>query len=239
MVLLVLVFGPIGILAALTSGSARPIFALAAPLVRSSLRVAGVRIRVRGREHVDPETAYLFAANHLSNADPPVLYTAIGRDVRVLAKAELFRIPVFGTLLRTAGMIPVHRRDRERSIEAVERGARALAAGTDFLVFVEGTRSPDGLLQPLKKGPFVMAIRAQAPVLPVVVRGTRAIQPKGSRLIRAGSVDVEFLPPVSTAGMDFDDRAILRDRVESRMRAALEPVATGSPAPARSPEELQ
>lgn len=220
-VLVVAVFAPIGILAALVIGSPRPIFLLAHPLVRSTLAVAGVRIREHGREWIDPDETYLFAANHVSNADPPVLFAALGRDVRVLAKAELFRIPIFGTLLRTAGMIPVHREDRTRAIEAVEAAAAALGGGTDFLVFVEGTRSRDGKLQSLKKGPFVMAIKAGTPVLPLVVRGTERIQPRGSRAIRPGVVDVQYLEPVPTAALSFEDRDDLRGRVEAAMREAL------------------
>lgn len=227
-VLLILIFGPPGILAAVVTGSPRPIFWLATPLVRSALAVAGVRIRVVGRERLAESQTYLFAANHLSNADPPVLYVAIARHIRVLAKAQLFRIPVFGTVLRRAGMVAVERENRERAIAAVEEAAQALRAGHDFLVFAEGTRSVDGRLQPLKKGPFVMAIKAGVPVAPVIVRGTRAVQPKGSSVIRPGTVEVEFLPPVSTAGLAFEDREQLRDRVAAVMMEALESPATAN-----------
>lgn len=236
--LAIVVAGPLGLLASWLSGSPRPLFALALPAIRTTLRLAGVRVRVRGRERLTPGVAYVFAANHTSNADPPVLFVAIGRDVRVLGKAALFSIPLFGRILRRAGMIPVHRDDRERAIGAVDDAAAALRAGHDFLVFPEGTRSPDGRLQTLKKGPFVMAIKGVAPIVPVAVRGTRSIQPKGGVRIRPGEVLVEFLEPIPTAGLGLEDRDRLRDRVASALGAALA-TEPGTPAPERTRGGLQ
>ena len=129
-------------------------------------------------------------ANHGCNVDPPLLLFAIGRDIRALGKASLFHLPVLGWVLRTAGFVPVHRGDRERSFAAVDEAAAALARGYDFLVFGEGTRSRDGSLLPFKKGPFVMAIKAAVPVVPVAVSGTEALQPKGSFRIRRGNAAV-------------------------------------------------
>lgn len=220
-VVAIVVAGPLGLLAAWISGSPRPLYALAFPSVRFVMRVAGVRLTVRGRDNLDPSTTYLFVANHVSNVDPPVLMVAIGRNIRALAKAEVFRLPVFGSVLRAADFPAVHRNDRERAMRAVDMAAAALREGHDFLVFAEGTRSPDGTVQAFKKGPFVMAIKAQVPVAPIVIRGTRAIQPKGSLRVRPGDVTAEFLPPVPTAGMEFDDRNALRRRVHEMMTAAL------------------
>lgn len=219
---LFVVCAPIGLLGSWLSGSARPIYALAFPAVRSALWVAGIRVQVEGRDNVAPGRTYLFVANHASNVDPPVLLVAIGRDIRVLAKEEVFRIPLFGALLRRVGMVPLRRDDRESSIRAIDAAAEALAAGHDFLAFAEGTRSVDGRLQPLKKGPFVMAIRAGAPVLPVAILGTHEIQPKGSPWIRPGRVRVRFLPPVPTAGLSFADREGLRTRVQETLRRTIE-----------------
>ena len=225
--LLIAVCGPVALLASWISGSSRPIFAVAFPAVRLALWVAGVSILVRGRERLDPEETYLFVANHVSNADPPVSFLAIGRHIRVLAKASLFGLPVFGSLLRAAEMIPVERDDRERAIQSVDLAAEALRAGCDFLIFAEGTRSADGRLQDLKKGPFVLAIKAGVPVVPMIVRGTREIQPKGSAAIRPGRAEVEFLAPVPTVGLTLEDRDDLRQRVARAMlRALAEPAGT-------------
>ncbi len=235
LLLLLLLLGPIGLAAAWLARSPRPLYALAFPAVRLLLWIAGVRFRVEGRERLDPERTYLFVANHASNVDPPILLLAIGRDIKVIAKASLFRLPLFGWLLRVAGMVPVHRDDRERAIGAVELAAASLASGNDFLVFAEGTRSRDGRLLPLKKGPFVMAIKAGVPVVPVVLSGTREMMPKGTRRLRPGEARVRFLPPVSTRGLTFADRDVLRARVEAEMRRALGEPAGPAPADCNAP----
>lgn len=220
--LLVLLCAPVGLIASWVSGSAGPLYAIAFPAVRSALQVAGIRVQIHGRERLDPDRPYLFVSNHVSNVDPPVLLVAIGRRIRVLAKDSVFRIPLFGAVLRRAGMVPIHRDDRERSFRAVDAAAEALAAGHDFLVFAEGTRSLDGRLQPLKKGPFVMALKAGVPVVPVAIRGSGRIQPKGSPWIRPGVVAVHFLDPVPTAGLTLGDRDDLRLRVHGALAAALD-----------------
>ncbi len=214
--------GPVGLVAAWVSGCPKPLFRLAFLSVRFILRVAGVRVIVRGTERIDSGQTYLFMSNHQSNIDPPLVFATIDREIRVLAKAELFRLPVFGSVLRTARFIPVHRGDRARAIAAVDKAAAALGEGNDFLVFPEGTRSPDGRLLPLKKGPFVMAIKAQVPIAPIVLQGTRRMMRKGSLRINPGVATIEFLEPVPTTGLGFEDRGALRDRVHRLMAAGLE-----------------
>lgn len=217
----VVILGPVGLLLAWLTRSARPLFALAEPAVRMLLALAGVRLEIVGRERLAPDTAYVFVANHVSNLDPPIAYIAIGRDVRALAKAELFRIPVFGSVLRRAGFPAVDRSDRSRAIAALQTAAAELTAGHDFLAFPEGTRSPTGALGAFKKGPFVMAIEGQAPVAPLLIRGTRELLPRGSLLARPGRVRVEFLEPVPTRGLQVGDRDDLRTRTHEAMAARL------------------
>lgn len=229
-VLVVLVCAPLGLFVSWLKGSSGFLYRLAFPAVRSIVRLAGIELRVHGRERLDPETTYLFTANHVSNVDPPILLLAIGRNIRVLAKAALFRLPLFGRVLYRAGMIPVHRDDRRRSIRAVDEAADALRAGHDFLVFAEGTRSRDGRLQPLKKGPFVMAIKAGVPVVPVAVLGTREVLPADRVRLRPGSVTVHFLEPISTRELTFEDRDRLRGDVAAAMRSVLGAEAARGPA---------
>ena len=106
--------------------------------------------------------------------------------------------------------------------------AEALRKGHDFLVFAEGTRSKDGRLQAFKKGPFVMAIKAQVPVAPVVLRGTRGIQPKGSMTITPGIAEIEFLSPIPTRGLGFSNRNDLRDRAHDAVSQALAAAPVGA-----------
>lgn len=220
-VLAVVLVGPVAIAASLLVGGPGPLYALTFPVLRVLMWIAGIRIDVRGRERIDPGQAYVFMPNHTSNVDAPVVFLAVGRRVRFLAKAELFRMPILGSMMRVASFVPVHRQDRGRAIAAVDEAATALKEGWDFLVFPEGTRSrADGLL-PFKKGPFVMALSAGVPVVPMVVRGARALQPKGGFHIRPGRVEVEMLDPIPTIGMTYDQRDALRDRVQDVIQKRL------------------
>lgn len=178
------------------------------------LKLAGVRYRVVGRQNVDPEQNYVFMPNHQSNLDPSVVMLGIGRDLRFMAKASLFRIPVLGQAMLGGGFVPVERDKREKAVAAVEAAAGELRRGHDFLIFPEGTRSRDGRMLPLKKGPFILAIKAQVPIVPVAVRGTRDLWPKGSMRIRSGDVTLEILDPIPTEGLETDSRHALRDMVQ-------------------------
>jgi len=182
------------------------------------LKLAGVRYRVVGKQNVDPEQNYVFMPNHQSNLDPSVVMLAIGRDLRFMAKASLFRIPVLGQAMLGGGFVPVERDVREKAMAAVDAAAVELQRGHDFLIFPEGTRSPDGRMLPLKKGPFILAIRAQVAIVPVAVRGTAALWPKGTMKIRPGDVTVEILDPIPTAGLETDSRHAIRDVVQERLR---------------------
>ena len=193
--------------------------------------LAGIRLHVLGREHLQAGAVY--ACNHSSNIEPPAVFLALKPlfpGVRVLYKAELRALPVLVWVFDAAGFVPVERANRSQSWPAVDRAARALTAGASFVVFPEGTRSRTGELLPFKKGGFVMAIKAQAPVVPVAVSGGRDAMRKGSPLIRPVTVTVEFCPRVDTSGLTLDDRdrlvAAVREAIASRRvgrQAALPP----------------
>jgi 1-acyl-sn-glycerol-3-phosphate acyltransferase len=219
-----LVVGPPALLLAWIVGSPTLIFRLAVPAARFGLWASGVRIRVTGGERLDPSRNYLFMPNHISNVDPPVVVAALRRDTRMMGKASLFRIPVFGQVMSFAGFIPVERTERDSAIRAVDEAAARLRAGLDFVVFPEGTRSRDGKLLPLKKGPFFLAQKGGVPVVPVSVRGTREVMPKGGMLIRAGAVSVEIGSPIEVVDIEGDE-AMVREELRRRVGAAL--VATG------------
>ena len=181
-----------------------------------ALGLSGIRYRVRGREHI-PKHAAVFCSNHESNVDPPVLFQALHKRQHVLFKAELKKLPVLGAVMVAGGFVPVDRSNRERSVGSIRRGAESLRAGNSFLIFPEGTRSRGGELLPFKKGGFIMAIKAQAPIVPVAVSGGRAAMQKGSWFVRPVMVDVRIGAPVETAGMSVDDRDELIEIVRARI----------------------
>jgi 1-acyl-sn-glycerol-3-phosphate acyltransferase len=175
-------------------------------------RTSGVRIQ-------DPRRPYVAVSNHESYADI-FLISHLPWEMKWLAKAELFRIPVMGWMMRMAGDIPVHREARRSRIEALEGCRDRLRKNVSVMIFPEGTRSRTGELQPFKDGAFRLAIEAQVPVLPIVVAGTRDAMQKGSFLFRPARAEARALEPVATEGLTLADVPALRERVRSLIETA-------------------
>lgn len=183
------------------------------------LRAAGARVHVSGREHLAPNQAYVFAANHQSNLDPPLLFAYLGPNTGALAKKELTKFPVMKQGFPLAHVVPIDRANRERAIESTRLGAEELKRGNSLMAFPEGTRTVDGRVKEFKKGVFFMALAAGVPVVPTVVNDTRLVMPKGGNVCRAGDVYLEILPPINTAGYTSDNVEALIARVREAVVA--------------------
>lgn len=187
---------------------------------RSWLIPAGARVRVEGREHIQPGQSYVVVSNHQSNLDAMVHLAALGLPLRIMAKRELFALPILGPALRAIGMVEVDRAGPD--IVAIDSAARdVVASGRSLLVYPEGTTSSDGTIRRFKSGAFSIAIGQGVPVLPVVLHGTRSIWAPGGIAIRGGPVRVVITEPITTGDLTRGDVAGLCDDVRAVLSSTL------------------
>lgn len=168
---------------------------------RMILKTGLVRVHVDGLEHIDPAQPAVYAANHLSALDIPVLYACLPRQFRILAKRELFSYPFMGWHLKRSGQIPIDHGNARTSLRGLNRASDSLRKGMPLAIFPEGGRSADGHMRDFMGGAFYMAIKAQAPVVPVVLIGTNELLPMNSFHLRPGCVDMIVGEPIPTKGM--------------------------------------
>src|SRR5262245_44327378 len=183
---------------------------------------------VRGRDRIvgterNPLGTCLFAANHTSSADAPAVVGAIPRRIAILLKKSLFSYPIVGQAFQLAHFIPVDRAKHDSAIGSIEKAIEAMKNGQSFLIYPEGTRSPDGRLQEFKKGAVVMAIKAGVPIVPIACSGAHRVMEKRSLVIRPGEIRVEFLEPIDASRFTFEERERLNEIVHDAMAAGLPP----------------
>ena len=179
---------------------------------RSILGIAGVSVVIEGTENLDSSVSCVVVANHESWFDVWALMAWLPINGKFVAKYELTAIPLFGSFLRDCGHVAIDRMNRDTAVRSmrtiVERMNKKIL---QVIIFAEGTRSADGELQPFKKGPFVLAIEAGVPVVPVSIIGSREIMPKGSFLVSRGEITVRVGEPISVVGLVYEDRDHLRE----------------------------
>src|SRR5215203_5010423 len=171
----------------------------------SWLRLSGVRVKVRGLEHLDPKQTYVFVSNHRSYLDTATLFLYTGRRIGLLAKKELLKVPVLGVGMGFVNVMAIDRTNRERAIRTTDAAAQRIKSGVSFAVFVEGTRAKPGELLPFKKGAFYMARQAGVPVVPVAIKNSDVMMGKGTGQARSGTLEMVFLPPVETVTRTTDE----------------------------------
>ena len=192
---------------------------------RAVIRNASIDLDVVGRENLRPGETYLVMSNHQSLYDIPVLFQVVGPNVRMIAKRELFGVPIFGGALQAPGFVAIDLSDRNEAIRSLDRARAVLQGGTHVWIAPEGTRSRTGKLLPFKKGAFYLAFEAGLPILPVTLRGTRdALPAKGLRSIPGAKVLVTIHPhvdprPYSARGKT--GRQELMDEVRNTIESAL------------------
>lgn len=192
------------------------------PWARSIVRAAGIRITAAGLENIDSGKSYVIVSNHQSHFDIPVLVATLPLKLTIIAKKELFKIPLFSQGMRAFGILEIDRSNRNRAIETLNLAAEIIRKEKiSVLAFPEGTRSLDGKLQRFKKGAFALAADHQIPILPVSVSGTFPVLPKGKLMVRPGEVTVTIHPPVDAGRFGSDHRAELMDQVHQTIASGL------------------
>lgn len=174
---------------------------------------AGVKVVVDDRSNLVPGQPYVFMANHASSLDIWALFVAIPRRLRMIAKKQLACIPLFGWAMSAGRFIFIDRKNPVAARRSIDAAGERIRSGDSVVIFPEGTRTRDGALLPFKKGGFHLAIRAGVPIVPVALRGTRALMPRGSFLLRSGTVTAIVGAPVPTQGLSDAERAQLPERV--------------------------
>jgi 1-acyl-sn-glycerol-3-phosphate acyltransferase len=174
---------------------------------KSILQASGIKVKVKGIENLDLEKPCVFMCNHQSNFDIFVLFYALPAQFRWIAKAELFKIPLFGRAMAGAGYISIERKDRRKAIQSLREAAEKIRSGVSVMIFPEGTRSLDGNIGEFKKGGFFLAHDAGVPVVPVVLNGTWSIMSKDSVNITPGNVTLSILPSVNAADYSKAEKA--------------------------------
>jgi 1-acyl-sn-glycerol-3-phosphate acyltransferase len=223
LVLYIAIVGPPALAVAFLTGRTGHVFALGRFGARSVRRLLGIRLEVEGLDHVVAERPTLYCINHRSNVDVVAFEALFPRCPRLrgLYKAEMSRLPVLGRAMRLVGFVPVDRANRASAIASVDAAAQRLRAGDSFIIAPEGTRARTDELLPFKKGGFVMAIKAQAPVVPVALHGTAEAMPRGRFWVTPGVVRVEVGAPIPTTGLSIGDRDRLMETARERLQAML------------------
>jgi 1-acyl-sn-glycerol-3-phosphate acyltransferase len=175
---------------------------------------------VHGEENI-PQGGAVFICNHVSWFDVFAIASALPRATFV-AKLELRSIPLFGYGAEAAGVVFIDRDNRKSAFDSYRFAAQAVQAGRRIVVYPEGTRGQEYRLRQFKKGPFVLAITAEAPLVPTVVYGAREVMGKGSFIVRPGTVHIHYLPPLETKGHSYEERTALMAETHARMDALLD-----------------
>jgi 1-acyl-sn-glycerol-3-phosphate acyltransferase len=202
------------------TGDVLPLYKATRFILKSSCRLAGVRIHVEGLDQIPRDRACIFMSNHVSNLDPPALISLIPGRTSAFMKRSLMKLPIVGIGFRMGEFIAVDRAgSRDEAQRSVDEARRVLAKGVYVTTFVEGTRSADGRLQSFKKGPFFLAMESGVPCVPVSIHGTEKLLPKGSLRIHPGTAHVVFHAPIDPR--DFASRDKLSDAVRAAIASAL------------------
>lgn len=211
-------FGSLALLASLFDRSGRAQHFIARLWARASVLASGSRLIIRGEENLRKHPVAVLAANHTSYMDTPVIFSALPFQFRILAKAELWKLPFIGWYLNRSGQIPIDTTNAHTTLSSLGAGVKALRAGMPLFVFPEGSRTPDGDLQSFLSGAAFLAIRAQVPLVPIALTGVYDLLPIHTRHFFPGPLTLTVGEPIPTAGLHLRQADELTQRLRSAIR---------------------
>lgn len=225
-VLTTIFWGLTAIVISFFTRTGNPVHIIARIWARGILFVSRIKVTVNGLANIDPAQSYVYMSNHQSNFDIPILLAYLPVQFRWLAKAELFKIPIFGRAMRGAGYVKIDRFNQKSAFESINEAAGKMKNGVSIMIFPEGTRSRDGHIRPFKKGGFIMALDAGVPIVPIVLKGTWTIMDKSSLRINTGDAFLNIEAPIATTDYtreNKDDliksvRAVICEGFEKRQK---------------------
>lgn len=220
--LLLLIYGPPVLIASWLANRPDWVYPWAHWGASQWLKLSGMKVVTRGLERLDPKQAYVFICNHHSYLDTATLFCYAGRPVGILAKKELFKVPILKQGMPHVNVAPIDRSNKERAIQTIRAATDRLRSGLSFGVFAEGTRARPGELLPFKKGGFYMAIEGGVPIVPVAIKNTDVLMGKGTGNAQSGTIEMVMLEPVPTEGLEKErdvDRLIrtVRGRIAEEL----------------------
>jgi 1-acyl-sn-glycerol-3-phosphate acyltransferase len=184
---------------------------------RTVLRFCGIKLRVEGLNRIDMSHSHIYVSNHASQFDIPAVIAGIPDQIRIVYKKELEKVPFFGWGLKWPKVyIGVDRRGGQEALQNLDAAAETIRSGASVLLFAEGTRSPDGRLQPFKRGAFNLAVKAGVPVVPLTINGSFSILSKNSLRLRPGTITLVLDEPIAPPTRNGKETEMeLRDRVHA------------------------
>ena len=217
------VMGTFSLLGSVLDASGRWQHSCARIWSRLILKTGRIAVEVEGLENIRPGQAAIFCVNHPSAMDIPILFVHLPVQFRFLAKKVLFHVPFLGWHLKRSGHVPVDREHPQAAMKSFEQAVGKIHAGNSLLLFPEGGRSRDGQLGPFKRGSFLLAVQAAAPIIPITLNGTQAVLPPNSLHVRPGRPEMIIHPPIETRGLTAKDIPQLSDKVRQQIESRYRP----------------
>jgi 1-acyl-sn-glycerol-3-phosphate acyltransferase len=200
------------------------------PMVgRSIVWAAGIELRTENLDRLGREKRYVLVANHYSYFDIPCILTAIPQPIRFLAKASLFKIPIFGTALRRTGFIPIDRKNRRTAVQSFDLAAKRIRKGNTIVIFPEEGRTHQRQMRPFQRGAFLLALKSEQTMVPLAIDGTYDVFAVGAKRITPGPVTIKIGTPIPTASLTLRDKETLSQEARTQIEAMLFPAAQAPP----------